>query len=87
MGIATVRGEFTDFEGTPEIAEDLASSKAYGTVKATSVDINEAQRVAHRCVVVKADRDSHVLSGFGITQRVGSPWGKVEYGVLPTVAL
>jgi polyisoprenoid-binding protein YceI len=27
MGIATVRGEFTDFEGTPEIAEDLASSR------------------------------------------------------------
>ena len=47
MGIATVRGEFTDFEGTLEIAEDLASAKAYGTVKAASVDTNEAQRDAH----------------------------------------
>src|SRR5215210_5247972 len=47
MGIATVRGEFTDFEGTLEIAEDLASAKAYGTVKAASVDTNEPQRDAH----------------------------------------
>src|SRR5690606_24527191 len=31
MGIATVRGEFTDCEGTLEIGDDLASAKAYGT--------------------------------------------------------
>jgi polyisoprenoid-binding protein YceI len=47
MGIATVRGEFTEFEGTLEIAEDLSAAKAYGTVKATSVDTNEAQRDEH----------------------------------------
>ncbi len=47
MGIATVRGEFTDFEGTLEIAEDLSSAKAYGTVKVQSVDTNEAQRDEH----------------------------------------
>ena len=47
MGIATVRGEFTDFEGTLEIGEDLSSAKAYGTVKAASVDTNETQRDAH----------------------------------------
>ena len=47
MGIATVRGEFTEFEGTLEIAEDLSSAKAYGTVKATSVDTNEPQRDDH----------------------------------------
>ena len=34
MGIATVRGEFTDFEGTLEVGDDLSSAKAYGTVKA-----------------------------------------------------
>ena len=44
MGIATVRGEFTEFEGTLEIGED---SKAYGTVKAQSVDTNEQQRDDH----------------------------------------
>jgi polyisoprenoid-binding protein YceI len=47
MGIATVRGEFTEFEGTLEIGEDLTSAKAYGTVKAESVDTNEDQRDAH----------------------------------------
>jgi polyisoprenoid-binding protein YceI len=47
MGIATVRGEFTEFEGTLEIGEDLSSSKVYGTVKAESVDTNEPQRDDH----------------------------------------
>jgi polyisoprenoid-binding protein YceI len=47
MGIATVRGEFTEFEGTLEIGEDLSSAKAYGTVKTESVDTNEPQRDDH----------------------------------------
>jgi polyisoprenoid-binding protein YceI len=44
MGIANVRGEFTDFAGTLEIGED---TKVYGTVKAQSVDTNEPQRDDH----------------------------------------
>jgi polyisoprenoid-binding protein YceI len=47
MGIATVRGEFTDFEGVLEIGEDLSNAKVRGTVKAQSVDTNEAQRDDH----------------------------------------
>jgi polyisoprenoid-binding protein YceI len=47
MGIATVRGEFTDFEGVLEIGEDLSAAKIRGTVKAASVDTNEPQRDAH----------------------------------------
>ena len=47
MGIANVRGEFTEFEGTLEIADDLSSAKAYGTVNAQSVDTNEPQRDDH----------------------------------------
>jgi polyisoprenoid-binding protein YceI len=47
MGIATVRGEFTEFEGRLEIGEDLSSAKAYGTVQAKSVDTNEPQRDEH----------------------------------------
>ena len=47
MGIATVRGEFTEFEGTLEIGEDLSSARAYGTVKAASVDTSEPQRDEH----------------------------------------
>jgi polyisoprenoid-binding protein YceI len=47
MGIATVRGEFKDFEGTMEIGEDFSSAKISGAVKAASVDTNEAQRDEH----------------------------------------
>jgi len=47
MGIATVRGEFTDFEGTLEVGDDLSQAKAYGTVKVASVSTNEAQRDEH----------------------------------------
>jgi polyisoprenoid-binding protein YceI len=47
MGIATVRGEFTDFEGTLEIGEDLSSARAFGTVKVQSVNTSEPQRDDH----------------------------------------
>ena len=47
MGIATVRGEFTEFEGTLEIGEDLSSATIYGSVDARSVDTNEPQRDEH----------------------------------------
>ena len=47
MGIATVRGEFTEFAGSLEVGDDLSSAKATGTVKVESVDTNEGQRDAH----------------------------------------
>ena len=47
MGIATVRGEFTEFEGTLEVGDDLSTTKAYGTVKVATVDTNEPQRDDH----------------------------------------
>ena len=47
MGVATVRGEFREFEGTMEIGEDLESSRAFGTVNADSVDTRQAQRDEH----------------------------------------
>jgi len=47
MGIATVRGEFGEFEGTLEVGDDLSKAKAHGTVKAASVDTSEAQRDDH----------------------------------------
>jgi polyisoprenoid-binding protein YceI len=47
MGIANVRGEFTDFEGVLEVGEDLASSTARGSVKAASITTGEEQRDAH----------------------------------------
>jgi len=47
MGIATVRGEFTEFEGTLEVGEDLASANAYGTVKVASLDTSDRERDQH----------------------------------------
>jgi polyisoprenoid-binding protein YceI len=47
MGIATVRGEFTEFEGALEVGEDVQSISVHGTVKAQSVDTNEPQRDEH----------------------------------------
>jgi polyisoprenoid-binding protein YceI len=47
MGIANVRGRFTEFEGTLQVGDDLASSSAEGTVKVASITTEEAQRDEH----------------------------------------
>ena len=47
MGIATVRGTFTEFEGRLDAGEDLEHTKAYGTVKTTSVNTVQPQRDEH----------------------------------------
>ena len=47
MGIANVRGQFAEFEGTLEVDEDLASSSARGSVKVASITTGEEQRDAH----------------------------------------
>jgi len=47
MGIASVRGKFTEFEGTLEVGEDLTSSRAYGTVKVASITTDEEKRDEH----------------------------------------
>ena len=47
MGIANVRGKFTDFEGTVEVGEDALSAKARGTVKVASIDTGDETRDAH----------------------------------------
>ncbi|MGC2374378.1 MAG: YceI family protein [Solirubrobacteraceae bacterium] len=45
LGIATVKGQFNEFEGTLEASADVA--RAFGTVDATSVDTREPQRDEH----------------------------------------
>ena len=47
LGIATVRGKFDEFEGTLEIGESDESARAYGTIKAVSVNTNDAGRDEH----------------------------------------
>jgi polyisoprenoid-binding protein YceI len=45
LGIATVKGQFKEFEGTLKVGPD--GSRAYGTVKVASVDTREPQRDTH----------------------------------------
>ena len=47
MGIATVRGEFREFEGSLTVGDDLSTAQASGTIKVASVDTNEPQRDEH----------------------------------------
>jgi polyisoprenoid-binding protein YceI len=47
MGIANVRGRFTEFDGTLEVGEDLASSSATGIVRVASITTEEPQRDEH----------------------------------------
>ncbi len=45
LGIATVKGQFKEFEGTLEVQPD--GVRAYGTVNVDSVDTRDPQRDAH----------------------------------------
>ena len=45
LGIATVKGQFKEFEGTVEVGPEGAT--AYGTVQTASVDTREPQRDEH----------------------------------------
>jgi polyisoprenoid-binding protein YceI len=45
LGIASVKGQFTEFEGTLEVGAE--STVAYGTVKVSSVNTREPQRDEH----------------------------------------
>jgi len=47
MGLATVRGIFTEFDGFIEIREDLSTARAYGTVSVDSLDTNQPRRDEH----------------------------------------
>jgi len=47
VGIATVRGEFTEFAGSMEVGEDVSTIRVHGTVGVASVDTSQADRDAH----------------------------------------
>ena len=47
MGIANVRGKFSEFDGTLVTQQRLADCRARGTVKVASIDTDEAQRDEH----------------------------------------
>ena len=47
MGIANVRGKFSEFDGSLEMKEDLGVSQVRGSVKVASIDTGEAPRDDH----------------------------------------
>jgi polyisoprenoid-binding protein YceI len=47
LGVATVRGEFREFEGALEVGEDLADTRGYGRVEAASIDTGLGLRDEH----------------------------------------
>jgi len=47
LGIATVKGLFSEFDGVLEVGADGVPVKGYGTVNVDSVDTREEQRDAH----------------------------------------
>jgi polyisoprenoid-binding protein YceI len=47
LGIATVRGKFEEFDGTLVIGEGDESARAYGAVKAVSINTGDAGRDEH----------------------------------------
>jgi polyisoprenoid-binding protein YceI len=59
MGIATVRGRFTEFDGTLGVTDALTSSTARGAVKVASIDTNEDQRDAHLRSADFFDAENH----------------------------
>jgi polyisoprenoid-binding protein YceI len=66
MGVSTVRGQFTDYDGTLEIAAD-GTATAHGTVKSASVNTNEPQRDEH---LRSPDKILGQLTIHGVTQDV-----------------
>jgi polyisoprenoid-binding protein YceI len=57
LGIATVKGQFKEFEGTLEVTPEGIS--AYGTVETASVDTREPQRDGHLRSADFFDADQH----------------------------
>jgi len=57
LGIATVKGQFKEFEGTLEVTPE--GVRAYGTVETASVDTREPQRDGHLRSADFFDVDQH----------------------------
>jgi polyisoprenoid-binding protein YceI len=62
-----VRGTFTEFSGTVEIAEDLAASTATAEIKVASIDTRNADRDAHLRTADVFHAEDHPTMDFAAT--------------------
>ena len=67
LGIATVKGYFSDFHGVLEVGGEGIPAKAYGSVKVESVDTREPQRDAHLRSADFFDAETHPELSFAST--------------------
>jgi polyisoprenoid-binding protein YceI len=62
-----VRGSFTEFSGSVQIAEDLAGSTAHAEIKVASLDTRNADRDAHVRTADVLDVENHPTMTFNTT--------------------
>jgi polyisoprenoid-binding protein YceI len=62
-----VRGTFTEFSGSVEVAEDLISSKATAEINVASIDTRHADRDAHIRTSDVLDAEKHPTMTFATT--------------------
>jgi polyisoprenoid-binding protein YceI len=68
MGIVTVKGFFSDFDGVLELGEDLEGSRATGSVRTASVHTRSEKRDAHLRSPDFFDVDAHPDIAFESTR-------------------
>lgn len=83
LGIATVKGQFKEFEGTLEVGPEGAV--AYGTVKTASVDTHEPQRDDHLRSADFFEVDKYPEIGFRSTSI--RPTGKDEFEIVSDLSI
>ncbi|SDK78713.1 YceI family protein [Streptomyces indicus] len=77
LGISSVRGRFTDFSGTVQIAPDTVSSTVEATLAAASIDTGNALRDKHLRSADFLDVDSHpslVYRGTSVRETAPGKW-------------
>jgi polyisoprenoid-binding protein YceI len=84
-GIATIRGEFTRFEGTLEVSDDLSTAHATGSVEVASVFTNEPQRDEHLRSPDFFDAEQYPNISFTSTQI--EPGGDTSFRVVGNLTL